>query len=128
MDDDFDYQGPIETCLDHGVVDGQHVICGLPKDHSEADHHDAYRGLSWSQDHQVGEPVVKERSHHHMIQRTHEMAGGETVWVDTSACYYGDEGKAGAIMKRDDLREIFGQENVRVVRRDVMVTEVETES
>lgn len=59
-----------------------------------------------------------------VIQRKHVMAGGETQWVDAPSNYYGDSGEVTAVEHAERLQKTFGEENVRVARRDILVTEV----
>lgn len=59
-----------------------------------------------------------------VIQRKHITSAQEETWVDTSSNYYGEAGEVAAVEKCANMQGIFGQANVRVVRRDVMVTEV----
>lgn len=63
-----------------------------------------------------------------IVQRTYLTPGGKTHWVDSSGSYYeGSGGEKVAIELRNKLRETFGKENVRAVRRELIVTETTVE-
>lgn len=59
----------------------------------------------------------------YVIQREHIGYKGERSWVDSSANYYGENGRVAALAERDRMRAIFGQDGVQVVQRDTTVTQ-----
>lgn len=77
------------------------------------------------------EAAVIETEFYFVIQRAHIDSFDAFSWVDSSSKYWGTEGddaaKVAALTERDRLRGIFGKDSVRVVRRDVLVTETPVE-
>lgn len=77
--------------------------------------------------------TVHEKTFYFVIQRQDapEEIRAQLPWADASSNYYGTEGddtaRQAALADRDRLREIFGKDNVRVVRRDVLVIETPVE-
>lgn len=68
-------------------------------------------------------PIVHSTDLYFVIQRVHQPAEGDPIWVDSSSNYYGESGEVAATTERDRMREIFGHDQVRVVRRDTVVTQ-----
>lgn len=79
--------------------------------------------------------TVHEKTFYFVIQRRDANAPEEIrdqlPWADASSNCYGTEGddtaKDAAFAERDRMREIFGRDGVRVVRRDVLVIETPVE-
>lgn len=74
-------------------------------------------------------PIVVEQSYYYVVQRAHYMADGTVVWIDYSNKYHaGNEeqslnARLAAMDQRDRSRAIFGKDQIRVARRDTLVTE-----
>ena len=71
--------------------------------------------------------TIVEQDFYFVIQRSHITAVGKREWVDSSGKYYGEAGGLAAMPERDRMREIFGEDAVKIVRRDVLVTETPVE-
>lgn len=70
---------------------------------------------------------IVEESFHYVIQRKHrsQLLSGSWVdsWVDSSGKYHGEDGEAAVMPECTSMQKIFGKGEVRVVRRDVLITE-----
>lgn len=74
--------------------------------------------------------TVHETDVYFVIQRGVRVAAAteeEIDWIDSSGKYYGEHNEITALTERDRMREIFGDANVRVVRRDTTVIETPVE-
>lgn len=70
---------------------------------------------------------VHEKDVYFIIQRGHWTAEDKEVWVDASGGYWHESGESAALAQRDTMRETFGKESVRVVRRDILIIETTVE-
>lgn len=70
--------------------------------------------------------TVHEKTFYFVIQMRDQLP-----WADASSNCYGTEGDdtalKAALAERDRMREVFGKDSVRVVRRDVLVIETPVE-
>ncbi len=70
------------------------------------------------------EPITTENAHYYVIQRRWSIKG-ENGWTDSSSNYWGEDGLRAALTTQADMAKIFGLDNVKMMRRDTLTTEVE---
>lgn len=66
------------------------------------------------------EPVEIDRSHFYVIQRR-----WNDEWTDSSGNYWGRDGLVGALATEASMTEIHGRENVKMIRRDTVTTQID---
>ncbi len=70
------------------------------------------------------EPITIENAHYYVIQRRWSTKG-ENGWTDSSSNYWGEDGLCAALTTQADMAKTYGLDNVKMMRRDTLTTEVE---
>lgn len=65
-------------------------------------------------------PTKIEETHYYVIQRRWNDG-----WVDSSNNYHGQEGLPAAVASQLSMAKIHGFDNVKMIRRDTIITEIE---
>lgn len=80
-----------------------------------------------AQEAETSQTSVHQQDHHFIVQRAWYGTDEEKGWTDSSPAYHGEPGEVAYQELYREWVEIFGQDEVRVVRRDVLVTETVVE-
>jgi hypothetical protein len=74
--------------------------------------------------------TLHEKSVHFLVQRIDDTAGAahedECFWMDLSV-FLDEEGKTDAVAEREEMRQRFGEKNIRLIQRDVLVIQTTVE-